>query len=190
MRIAIPFILMVLGGCAAVHVKRDIVDEKGNHVGTVEVAHGSTTAQGAIEILDGTRRYEESARGGDIAQQALARGMPVDFSTGMARVSAGDRYNGYGGGYGVYGGPYAPLVMAEQLTFAASPYGQQRFQLPQLRQYGPAPPQVYLQPQQQLPVLVGGGREACPNDRDPMTEGERLTCLEVGQKFLTKEVVR
>lgn len=180
MRIAILAIgLAALMGCAKVHTRREILDDKGKSVGTVEVEHSATTAAGAAQLLNATRQYEESARGGDLAQQGIAKGVPVSLQTRGASVGVGGYgYNGYG--YSSrFGGGNDALAEAEQMGFES----RRHVRLPPLQSQGSVPSTVAPSGT----TVVVPDYEPCPPDREPVTPGERLTCTELETRARTLE---
>lgn len=187
MRIASLMAFVVLCGCMHVETKRTIRGKDGKDLGTVAV-NGATDGEGAALVLSAVERYEGVLAGGSIADKAVERGLPVSLSTAGAQVSVGGLYTV---GYGAFANTeaYAPLVAAQASTFGYSPYRR----APPPQQRGPAPPQHVAPPQgaapqpQGLPVL-SGNREACPSSQAPVTDGQRITCLEEARRRLVRKV--
>ena len=168
MRIATVLLLAVFtAGCASVSVD-ERRDGEGRLTRKVSVRHSYTTVTGASMLLDSTRHLSGSERGADVAEKAIAAGMPVSINTGGVRVSAGYGYAAYG-----------QLSATQAATWGAIPGG-----LPVL----PAP--VVATPIHPSSSEAGGHHGSlpvlpeldapvpCPSDREAVTAAERIACNE------------
>lgn len=143
----------------------------------------SGTSGGARSLLDAETRRMQTVQSGDVAQAAIAKGMPATLGQDAARsdVQAGYTY-GYGA-YGVHGAnPYgvSPAILAAEaasLGYAGN--------LPRL---GEAI--VYVQPGQPQVVHTTGGLTACPSGRPPATDAEVTACTALDLKTVKKTVYR
>ncbi len=181
MRIAMWWFGFILCACGTntVVVKRKIETGDGKELGTIDVSSSETDANDAAQLIDAARRYEESARGGDVAVMSVERGIPVTLSTAGATVSTGGYYTT--GQYAGFSDAYAPFIAAERLTYGVPSRGQL---LPTLQSGGSQAPA------QGLPDLEGNGKEPCPRDRVPITDAQRISCAEEHIKFLNQQIMR
>ncbi len=183
-------VLATLVGCAGVNIRRDIYDENGRRLGTVQARSDSLSGDGAVRMLESARLLEENRlenlrqiekirhngdaekRTADIAKMSVKKGQPTTATTRGGSVTSG--YTGYGYGYGGQGDYYG--------QGAYGPYGQ-------YGQYvqGFARDSGYL-PKLGTPIVTGapfvpgadafggGGIVKCPTDRDPTTVAEQAAC--------------
>lgn len=142
----------------------------------------SGTSGGARSLLDAETRRVQTIQSGDVAQAAIAKGMPATLGQDAARsdVQAGYTY-GYGA-YGMYGAGSYGGSSAVMYTEAAS-LGHVPGYLPRL---GEAP--VYVQPSQPHVVQAAGGLTACPTGRPPATDAEVTACTAQNLKEVRKKV--
>lgn len=167
----------LVGGCASVDLKRAIHDTDGKLVGHVNVKHNMTTADGASQLMDSARKLEESTgnvaeRTVGVAEKAVDKGMPTSVATKSGNVSAGGYGYGFGYGQGMYPHQqYGAMISAEHMTFMSG--------------HGHSLPRLDVNGQGGVPDI---GRVPCPSDRSPVTKGERLACLEQGQKIIGQKV--
>jgi len=142
----------------------------------------SGTSGGARNLLDAETRRVQTLQSGDVAQAAIAKGMPATLGQDAVRsdVQAGYTY-GYGA-YGTYGAnPYgvSPAILAAE----AASLGYVPGQLPRL---GEVPVSLLSQPQ--AAQVAGGGLTACPSGRPPGTDGEVAACAAQNLKEVRKKV--
>ena len=187
MQYLLALFLVLCAGCA--QLKTTITETEPAKAGkpartTKLEVHFSGTSGGARDLLDAETRRVQTLQSGDVAQPAIAKGMPATLGQDAARsdVQAGYTY-GYGA-YGTYGAnPYgvSPALMAAE----AASLGYMPGQLPRL---GEVP--VSLPTQPQAAQASGGGKVTCPRDRVARTTEERLACNENDIDVVTKKVFK
>lgn len=144
----------------------------------------SGTSGGARSLLDAETRRVQTIQSGDVAQAAIAKGMPATLGQDAARS---DVQAGYAYGYGAYGtyaaNPYgvSPSIMAAEA--ASLGYGGS---LPRLGE-----PIVHIiQPSQPHVVQTTGGLTTCPAGRPPATDAEVTACTAQALKEVRRKVYK
>jgi len=177
------FIGAASNGCASVQVKRDLTDQNGKVIGSVQVEQNLATPEGAARIVASVGELQKGdladradSRATQIAATSVEKGQPTTSATSGGQVTSGYvgyGYNQYGygtSGYGGYGANMFPGASSEMMWVEAA--GQQSYTLPPLGQTTSS-----VSNAASGAVDGSNGLETCPQDRMPTSPGEQVACI-------------
>ncbi len=176
------FIGAASNGCASVQVKRDLTDQNGKVIGSVEVEQSMATPDGAAKIVASVQKLQEgdladraNARTSAVADKSVDKGLPTSATTSGGQVTSGYGYNQYGYGYGMgghngYGQVMVPGASPEMMWIEA--VGRQSYSLPPLGETT-----SFAASATSVGSIGSDGFASCPQDRMPTTPAEQVACI-------------
>lgn len=178
------FIGAASSSCATVRVKRDLTDQDGKVLGSVEIDQNMATPEGAVKIVASIGELQKGdladradSRATQIADKSVEKGQPTTSNTSGGQVTSGYGYNQYGygygyGGYNGYGQVMIPGTSPEMMWIEVA--GRQSYSLPPLGQ-------TTVSGANATSATSDGsgsvGLAYCPQDRMPTTSAEQVACI-------------